>query len=83
MSLPNRWYAFDRLLADPVARARLVHGSDWPVPAFPDPRRVGLRGTRALLREKNQLRRDVLVKRAMGLTDGGYWERAGALVGHG
>lgn len=81
MSLPNRWYAFDRLLADPVARTRLVHGSDWPVPAFPDPRVVGLRATRELLREKNQLRRDVRVKRAMGMTDGGYWARASEVLG--
>lgn len=81
LSLPNRWYAFERLLADPVARTRLVHGSDWPVPAFPDPRRVKLRETRALLREKNQLRRDVLVKRAMGLDDADYWHRAARVLG--
>jgi predicted TIM-barrel fold metal-dependent hydrolase len=81
MSLPNRWYAFDRLLADPVARTRLVHGSDWPVPAFPDPRRIPIGATRELLREKNQLRRDVLVKRAMGFPEGDpYWQRAGDLL---
>ncbi|HET7456472.1 MAG TPA: amidohydrolase family protein [Gemmatimonadaceae bacterium] len=81
MSLPNRWYAFERLLADDVARSRLVHGSDWPIPAYPDPRRVGLRATRTLLAEKNQLRRDVLVKRAMGLDDEAYWRRGGDLLG--
>jgi uncharacterized protein len=79
MSLPNRWGAYDTLLADDVVRAKLVHGSDWPVPAYPRPWRHGWRGSRALLAERNQLRRDLLIKRALGFDDA-YWQRGAQVL---
>lgn len=79
MSLPNQWGDYDALLADDVVRAKLVHGSDWPIPAYPRPWRHGWRNSRALLAERNQLRRDVLIKRALGFDDA-YWRRAGQEV---
>jgi len=79
LNLPNRWGDYDALLGDEVVRGKLVHGSDWPVPAYPRPWRHGWRGTRALLAERNQLQRDVLIKRALGFDDA-YWRRGGELL---
>ena len=76
MSLPNRWGDYEALLADDTVRGKLVHGSDWPIPAFPRPARHGWRATLALVAEPNQLRRDILIKRALGFDDA-YWRRAG------
>jgi hypothetical protein len=39
----------------------------------------GWRGAATLLRERNALKRDVLIKRALGLTEAEYWERAATL----
>jgi predicted TIM-barrel fold metal-dependent hydrolase len=48
LNLPQRSYAYDTLLTDQVFRAKLVHGSDWPIPSIP-PRRIGmLKATRLL-----------------------------------
>jgi predicted TIM-barrel fold metal-dependent hydrolase len=80
MSLPNRWGSYDALLADDVVRRKLVHGSDWPVPAYPRPWRHGLRASRALMADRNQIRRDMAIKRAIGFDDG-YWERAAEVLG--
>ena len=46
MNLPSRWRSYEALLTDNVAREKLVHGSDWPVPAFPRPWRHGWRESR-------------------------------------
>lgn len=82
MSLPNRWGAYDVLLGDPTVRTKLVHGSDWPVPAYPRPWRHGWRESRALVAVHNQLRRDLLIKRALGFDDG-YWQRAAQVIRQG
>jgi predicted TIM-barrel fold metal-dependent hydrolase len=79
LSLPDRWGAYDALLGDDVVRAKLVHGSDWPVPAYPRPWRHGWRAARALVAERNQLRRDVLIKQALGFDDA-YWGRAAQVL---
>jgi predicted TIM-barrel fold metal-dependent hydrolase len=79
LSLPNRWGAYDALLHDDTVRTKLLHGSDWPIPAYPRPWRHGWRGARALVAECNQLRRDVLIKRALGFDDA-YWERAAEVL---
>lgn len=79
MNLPNRWGAYDALLADDVVRSKLVHGSDWPVPAYPRPWRQGWRGSRALIAERNQMRRDLLIKRALGFDDA-YWRRGAQIL---
>lgn len=79
LNLPTRAYAYRKLLDDPGVRAKLVHGSDWPIPPIPMPGNHGWRGAASLLRERNALRRDVLIKRALGLTESEYWERAATL----
>jgi uncharacterized protein len=79
MNLPNRWGSYDALLADDVVRQKLVHGSDWPVPAYPRPWRHGWRASRAILSEPNQLRRDVEIKRALGF-DEAYWGRGAEIL---
>jgi predicted TIM-barrel fold metal-dependent hydrolase len=79
LSLPNRWGAYDVLLADDAVRSKLVHGSDWPVPAYPRPWRHGWRMSRALVAERNQLRRDLLIKRALGFDDA-YWQRGAQIL---
>ncbi len=79
LSLPNRWGAYNALLRDEVVRAKLVHGSDWPVPAYPRPWRHGWRAARALMAERNQLRRDLRIKQALGFDDA-YWGRAAKVL---
>jgi predicted TIM-barrel fold metal-dependent hydrolase len=79
LNVPNRWYAFDSVLTDKVVRDKLVHGSDWPVIAFPPPTRVGWSHAVDLLRESNWLRRDVLIKQRLGL-DRAYWHRAAKVL---
>ncbi len=79
LNLPTRSYAYDTLLTDEVVRAKLVHGSDWPIPSIP-PRRIGLwKATQLLLSDGNWLRRDVAIKRCLGLGDD-YWNRASGLL---
>jgi len=80
MSLPNRWGSYDALLGDDDVRQKLVHGSDWPVPAYPRPWRHGWRESRALLAVRNQLQRDLRIKQALGFDDA-YWQRGGQLLG--
>ncbi len=80
MNLPNRWGNYDALVGDDVVRAKLVHGSDWPVPAYPRPWRQGWGDTRVIMREDNQMRRDILIKKALGF-DSGYWDRAAKVLG--
>lgn len=79
LNLPTRAYAYPKVLDDPVVRSKLVHGSDWPIPPIPMPRHHGWRGAATLLRDRNALRRDVRIKRALGLTEPEYWERAATL----
>jgi len=79
LDLPSRSHAWKTLLNDPVARQRLVHGSDWPIPAFPPARRLGIPASLKLMREHNWLRRDVQIKQRLGL-DADYWHRAGRLL---
>lgn len=81
LNLPRMWRAYDLVLQDDAVRAKLLHGSDWPIPVFPQPWRHGWRGTRTALAERNQMRRDVLIKRGLGLGEGdGYWERAARVL---
>ena len=79
LNLPTRAYGWRRLLEDDVVREKLVHGSDWPILPLPPLRRVGLANALSLLREKNWMRRDALVKQQLGL-EGDYWTRAAKLL---
>jgi predicted TIM-barrel fold metal-dependent hydrolase len=79
LCLPTRSYAFPTVLADRVVREKLVHGSDWPIPALPPVTQLGVAPSLGLLREKNWMRRDVLIKQRLGF-DEGYWHRAAKIL---
>lgn len=79
LNLPTRSYGWRRLLEDDVVRAKLVHGSDWPILPLPPFGRVGLRRGLSLMGERNWMKRDALVKQALGL-EGEYWTRAARLL---
>jgi predicted TIM-barrel fold metal-dependent hydrolase len=80
LCLPTRSYAFARLMKHPVVREKLVHGSDWPIIALPRVTSVGIRNAFKAMREKNWMRRDVMIKEQLGFDDA-YWQRAARIVG--
>ena len=79
LNLPTRWYAMDIVLSHKIASQRLVHGSDWPIPSLPSPRRLGWGTAWELMNESNWMRRDALIKQKLGL-DESYWHRAGKIL---
>ena len=82
INAPGRWAIYHRILGRRGVREKLVHGSDWPIFPMPVVPRLGVRRSLALLRESNWLRRDVLIKREIGLDDE-YWHRAAKVLGLG
>jgi hypothetical protein len=60
-------------------REKLVHGSDWPIPALPPVLQIGLGKSLAAMRERNWMRRDVRIKEMLGF-DEAYWQRAGRIL---
>ncbi len=79
LNAPNRSYAFPALLRDEAVTRKVVHGSDWPIPSLATLRAGPLTALRLLLTEGNWMRRDVLVKRAVGLGDD-YLRRAATIL---
>ena len=79
LNLPMRSYAYGPILDDPVVRAKLVHGSDWPIFPLPPGTRLGLKRSLAAMRDRNWLRRDVSVKQQLGFDDA-YWSRAAKIL---
>jgi predicted TIM-barrel fold metal-dependent hydrolase len=79
LCLPSKWHALLRVLDDESLRAKMVHGSDWPIICLPPVQRLGLRGAMDLWREPNWMKRDVLTKRRLGF-DEAYWQRAAGLL---
>ena len=79
LNLPTRSYAWERLLRNPAIRRKLVHGSDWPIPAFPPLGQINLASGLRLMRDGNWLRRDLRIKQLLGL-DAEYWHRGAALM---
>jgi predicted TIM-barrel fold metal-dependent hydrolase len=79
LNLPTRAYGWRRLLDDDAVRAKLVHGSDWPILPLPPLRHTGWRSAISLMRERNWMKRDALVKQRLGL-EGEYWTRAARLL---
>ena len=79
LNLPMRTHAFDGIFKDDVVKNRIVHGSDWPVISLPAPTRVGVSASLELMKEKNWMRRDVLIKQRLGF-DEEYWHRAGKVL---
>lgn len=74
-----RTYAYSAILKDEVVRRKLVHGSDWPLMPLPPGRLGPVKVLRLVLGENNWLRRDLLIKRALGFEDA-YWHRAATLL---
>jgi hypothetical protein len=70
-----------RLLGEPHLLARLVHGSDFPIPVvswtYADV--LGPWRTVALWREKNPLTRDAAMKRSLGVPEAVFTRAAGIL----
>jgi predicted TIM-barrel fold metal-dependent hydrolase len=79
LNVPNRSYALPVLLADEAVRRKVVHGSDWPIPSLATFRAGPLTALRLLATEGNWVRRDVLVKRAVGFDDD-YFRRASTIL---
>jgi uncharacterized protein len=79
LNLPARTHAYSTIIHDPLVRQRIIHGSDWPIIAFPPPMRVGVRASVELMKERNWMRRDVLIKQRLGF-DQDYWERAAKVL---
>jgi len=79
LNLPTRSYGWETLLADDRVRRKLVHGSDWPIISLPPAGRLGMIEALELMRESNWMRRDVLIKKRLGLGED-YWQRAGEVV---
>jgi predicted TIM-barrel fold metal-dependent hydrolase len=80
LNLPARMSVYRELLKDPFVRSRLIHGSDWPIIAFPPPIRVGALAALDLMHEKNWMKRDFLIKERLGL-DQEYFERGARILG--
>jgi len=78
LNLPMRAHAFPKILADPLVRQRVIHGSDWPILPLP-PMRVGMTAMLELMEERNWLRRDLLIKQRLGF-DSEYWQRGDRLL---
>ena len=79
LSLPTRAYAYERVLRDRTVREKLVHGSDWPIPALPPVMSLNWRESLTVMRESNWMRRDVLIKERLGFDDA-YWHRAAKVL---
>ena len=79
LNLPTRSYAYPILMADERLRAKLIHGSDWPVYPVPPASSLGLVETLRQWEERNWLRRDAAIKRKIGLDDAYFGRAAGIL----
>jgi predicted TIM-barrel fold metal-dependent hydrolase len=79
LNLPTRSYAYRTILQDDRLRAKLVHGSDWPVVPIPPATLLGPLETLRQLEQPNWLRRDVAIKTKLGL-DSAYFNRAAAIL---
>jgi mannonate dehydratase len=79
LNLPTRSHAYKVLLRDPEVMAKVIHGSDWPVPPIPPVTTLGLTGTAEALHERNWLRRDIRIKQRLGF-DQPHWDRAARVL---
>ncbi len=75
----GRFAIYDKVLRHADLRAKVVHGSDWPILPFAPPHLLGLHTAASLMRQRNWLRRDLLIKRALGLGDD-YFHRAAKIL---
>lgn len=78
---PARFRHLPALADDAELAARTLHGSDFPVPihAAYYARRLGVRRAREIDREPNAIRRDVLLKQALGFDEASCTRAASVL----
>ena len=71
MANPSRFMHLPRFADDPLITSRTLHGSDYPVPCNPIyyVGRMERNEVTGILREKNRIQRELLVKRAIGYPD--------------
>lgn len=69
LGTPGRVRDFGRLLEDPLAKSRLLHGSDFPFPAAPSAyaSTIGADTAKQLNLEANSLKKDLALKEALGI----------------
>ena len=69
LGTPGRVRDFGRLLDDPLAKSRLLHGSDFPFPAAPSAyaSQIGDETAKRLNLETNSLKKDLELKEALGI----------------
>jgi predicted TIM-barrel fold metal-dependent hydrolase len=79
LNLPTRWHAYEPIMDNPRVRKKLIHGSDWPIIAFPPVKQLGWPRVFDLMTETNWMRRDVLIKQQLGFEEE-YWQRAGKVL---
>lgn len=80
LCLPTRSHAFPNILGDKDVRQKLVHGSDWPIIALPPASQLPPATTLRAIADSNWMRRDVIIKEALGFDDA-YWRRAAKVLG--
>lgn len=71
MASISRFQYLTKVLADPLARERVIFGSDFPVPISPIvfARQLGIRRVRELTQLTNPLQKNLETMRAMGVDD--------------
>ena len=79
LNWPLRSYAYGLVLKDDRLRAKLVHGSDWPVQPVPPVRYLGAKAALHLWEQRNWFARDIAIKRRLGLDDA-FFRRGGELL---
>jgi predicted TIM-barrel fold metal-dependent hydrolase len=79
LNLPTRSYAYPSILSDKLVRAKLIHGSDWPILPVPPVTILGLGNSLRALRDRNWLRRDITLKKMLKFDDE-YWHRAAKVL---
>jgi hypothetical protein len=69
LGTPGRVRDFARLLENPLAKSRLLHGSDFPFPTAPQAfvKNIGDKVARRLNLEPNTLKKDLELKEALGI----------------
>lgn len=81
LTLPPRSRYLLTFLDRPELHAKLVHGSDYPLPVSPWPfvRRLGLKEARRIAAVASPIDRDLLIKQALGFPESVFARAAGLI----
>jgi predicted TIM-barrel fold metal-dependent hydrolase len=79
LNIPPRWNVYPALLENPRIRAKLVHGSDWPIISLPPPNQLKWSTIPRIMLDPNWMRRDITIKKQLGFDDA-YFHRAATLL---